>query len=129
MESSGCQILDIILHHENLLHVFNTSSAHHFIHLEYQSVIFIQEKTTKICIKTISLPFLGAKTIYFPYFLIFFADGQVISIHFPSTVTVWICGLHDLRLREIGAVEAFELRQPQGEEGADCILRRRRRGT
>ena len=48
MESSGCQILDIILHHENLLHIFNTSSAHHFIHLEYQSVIFIQEKTTKI---------------------------------------------------------------------------------
>ena len=60
---------------------------------------------------------------------LFVADGQVISIHFPSTVTVWICGLHDLRLREIGAVEAFELRQPQGEEGADCILRRRRRGT
>ena len=74
MESSGCQILDIILHHENLLHIFNTSSAHHFIHLEYQSVIFIQEKTTKICIKTISLPYFlvqnPSKTISFPYVLI-----------------------------------------------------------
>ena len=75
MESSGCQILDIILHHENLLHIFNTSSAHHFIHLEYQSVIFIHEKTTKICIKTISLPhFLLQKpyifSIYCSYLLL-----------------------------------------------------------